>query len=269
VTAAFLDGSRPAARTAGSLRPVLADWITSENPFFSRMAVNRMWGHFFGIGIVEPIDDFSEINPPSHPELLDHLAEEFVRHEYDLKFLIRAITATEAYQRTSASPDGEDINSRLFARMVVKGLTADQMFRSVSQAIGHLEPFDTRQRGFFGPGTPRGEFEQLFEDSLSPPTERKTSVLQALAMMNGGFVADAMSLENSGTLSAVMNYPLFDTDERIETLYLATLSRRPRPDELSRCRDYIERTAQDGDTKPALADIFWALLNCSEFSFNH
>ena len=270
VTAAFLDGSRPAARTSGSLRPVLANWVTSaENPYFSRMAANRMWGHFFGIGLVEPVDDFSEINPPSHPELLDHLAEELVRHEYDLKFLIRAITATEAYQRASASPGGEDPNPRLFSRMAVKGLTADQMFRSVSQAIGHLEPFDTRQRSFFGPRTPRGEFEQLFEGSLSPPTERETSVLQALAMMNGGFVADATSLENSGTLSAVMNYPLFDTDERVETLYLATLSRRPRPDELTRCREYIERTAKDGDTKPALADIFWALLNCSEFSFNH
>ena len=267
VSAAFLDGSRPPARTAGSLRPVLANWITSpENPYFARMAVNRLWGHFFGIGLVEPVDDFSDLNPPSHPELLDRLAAEFVRHDYDLKFLIRAITGSQAFQRTSATPDGEEIEPRLFARMAVKGLTADQMFRSVAQATGYFEPFSERQSPRGG-NDPRSEFEQLFEDNLSPPPERETSVLQALAMMNGGFVTDATQLEGSRTLSAVADYPLFSNDDRIETLYLAALSRRPRPDELARCRDYIDQS--EGSPKQALADIFWALLNCGEFSFNH
>ena len=83
-------------------REAVADWITSDdNPYFARAAVNRAWAHFFGTGLVDPIDDFDPSNPASHPELLDELARQFVAHGYDHKFLIRAITSSRPYQLTS------------------------------------------------------------------------------------------------------------------------------------------------------------------------
>jgi len=97
VRATYLTGESPKIPAGSSARITLANWVTSkENPYFARTAVNRIWGHFFGIGIVDPVDDFSEANPPSHPELLDLLAREFIAHDYDLKFIIRAISASSA-----------------------------------------------------------------------------------------------------------------------------------------------------------------------------
>src|SRR5439155_5292470 len=122
--ARFLDGRVPGWTEDSVKRAVLAEWMTSPgNPFFARAIVNRMWEHFFGIGLVDPVDDMRDENPPSHPELLDDLAKGLAEHQFDLKFLMRAITASQAYQRTSQvthKSHAEDI--RLFARMPLKGL---------------------------------------------------------------------------------------------------------------------------------------------------
>src|SRR5262249_61734684 len=93
VQARFLDGSEPRWLPGLQARSTLAAWMTARNnPYFARAAANRLWAHFFGIGLVEPVDDLSEQNPPSHPELLDELARGFMERCYDQKFLIRAIT---------------------------------------------------------------------------------------------------------------------------------------------------------------------------------
>ena len=93
----------------------LADWVTApDNPYFAKAAVNRLWAHFFGVGLVDPEDDLRKDNPPSHPELLDELAKEFVAHDFDVQYLIRAITASDAYQRTSAVGEGRRHQSPCF-----------------------------------------------------------------------------------------------------------------------------------------------------------
>ena len=100
--ARFLDGKQPRWKFKVGARTSLAEWMTAkDNPYFAKAIVNRMWAHFFGIGLVDPLDDMVEDNLPSHPELLDMLAREFINHDFDLKFLIRAITSTRAYQRSS------------------------------------------------------------------------------------------------------------------------------------------------------------------------
>ena len=112
-----------------SSRLRLAEWITSaDNPYFARAAANRMWGHLFGIGIVDPVDDFSSANPPSHPELLDELAAGLKANRFDMKFLIRSVTASGAYQRTSRKTHASQKDPRLFARMSLKGMTPEQLF---------------------------------------------------------------------------------------------------------------------------------------------
>src|SRR5438445_1587677 len=108
VQAAFLDGALPAWRPEVATRAILAEWMVSpENPFFARAAVNRMWAHLFGVGLVDPVDDMGADNPPSHPELLDALARSFAEHGFDRKFLIRAIVLSRPYQLSSivAEPD--------------------------------------------------------------------------------------------------------------------------------------------------------------------
>lgn len=275
VKATFLTGESPEIPTGTSARMMLADWMTSkDNPYFARTAANRIWGHFFGIGIVDPIDDFSELNPPSHPELLDLLAAELVEHDFDLKFLVRAITASRTYQLTSeVRSDDDDTSPRLFSRMAVKGMTAEQLYNSIAQAVGTHETFDEAQQGRFRTTSTQNRFLEQFSDSNSGPTERQTSVLQALSMMNGQLITDATGLETSRTLAGIINYPGFDNSRRIDALFLATLNRKPHPEELNRFVTYVESESvdQEADDNPAraLSDVFWTLLNSSEFSLNH
>ena len=285
VKATFLTGESPQIPTGTSARMTLADWMTSkENPYFARTAANRVWGHFFGIGIVDPVDDFSESNLPSHPELLDLLAAELTEHDFDMKFLVRAITASRTYQLTSSvRASHDDTDPRLFSRMSVKGMTAEQLYASIAQAVGTHETFEESQRGRFRGATTRARFIDEFSDSNSAPTDRQTSVLQALSLMNGELINDATGLQSSRTLAGILDYPGFDNSRRIEALFLATLNRRPRPEELDRFVAYVDSQtagdvskAEEQENKfqtearnKAISDVFWTLLNSSEFSLNH
>src|SRR5262249_23310560 len=140
VTVAFLDKKPPRIADGASPRTALAEWVTSaDNPYFARATVNRIWGQLFGIGIVEPVDDFHDSNPPSHPALLDDLTKSFVAAKFDLRYLIRAICLSQAYQRTSARTHPSQDDMRRFARMSVKGLSGEQLFDSLALATGFRE----------------------------------------------------------------------------------------------------------------------------------
>jgi hypothetical protein len=265
VQAMFLDGREPQFKNKVSSRVTLAEWMTAaDNPFFARTAANRMWGQLFGVGIVEPVDDFTDEHKPSHPELLDELAQAFVAAKFDWKYLIRSITLSNAYQRSSflTSP----VDTQLFAHMPVKAMSGEQLYDSLVQATGTRDVKGDRDRIFFGFGTPRSEFVSKFA-SLGKRTETPTSILQALTLMNGKFVAEATSLESSEALTAVVESPFLDTRGRIEALYLSTLSRPPQPEEMRRVTAYLER--DKGSERERYADVFWALLNSAEFRTNH
>jgi hypothetical protein len=299
VEAAFLDGSEPQWRFNVGSRVTLAEWVVSpDNPYFARAAVNRLMAHFFGTGLVDPDDDFRGDNPPSHPELLDELARQFVAHKFDVQFLIRAITATEAYQRTSAAPargrpPASLADPRLFARMAVKRLTPQQLFDSLAQATGYREPAPRQDPNvpvvLPNRGGARAEFLTLFTNASAARTDLQLSIPQALVLMNGRFVADATGTKGAGLLEAalrttgldaatgrgptflagVANDPKLDTAGRVEALFLATLSRRPTVAESERLVRYVNGGSPAKDPKRALADVFWALLNSAEFIVNH
>jgi hypothetical protein len=266
----FLDGTEPQWGPDVQARPALAKWTTSPaNHYFARATVNRLWAHFFGRGIVEPVDEESEQNPPSHPELLDELARQFVGHGYDLKFLIRAITHSQTYQRTSLATHPSQQEPRLFARMALKGLSPEQFFDSLAQATGYYDESAPSPRlDSPGANTPRAQFLAKFANQ-EKRTEFQTSILQALALMNGKFVDDATSIERSRTLAAVIDSPFLSNTQRLETLYLAALSRRPRSEELDGMLKYVSSGGPKGNEQAALGDVFWALLNSAEFMLNH
>ena len=220
-------------------RTALADWITTPaNPYFARNAVNQVWAYLFGTGLVEPLDDLSGVNPPSHPELLDELATAFVASGYDIKYLLKAIARTRVYQLSSADPNGSvsTPNPRLFGRAAVRALTGDQLYDSLCLAAGFDETAVNRQ----GPpgGVTRAEFLVRFGRS-DRPTHAGRTILQSLLFMNGGLVADAIEPRKGRMLAAIAGAPFLDTTGRIEALYLAALSRRPRPDESQRLTDFV------------------------------
>jgi hypothetical protein len=269
VQASYLDGSEPEWKYKINSRTTLADWMTrADNPYFARAAVNRLWAQFFGAGLVEPVDDLGGENSPSHPEMFNELAREFAAHQFDFKFLIRAITASRAYQLSSTLTHPSQNQPQLFAHMPVRGLSGEQLFDSIAQATGYRHPPRQQNPFVIEAGTPRSEFLAKFANQDNR-TEFQTSILQALALMNGRFVADATGVQNSRSLAAVLDAPFLDTTGRIETLYLATLSRKPRPDELARLVKYVDAGGARQDPKAALGDVFWALLNSSEFILNH
>jgi hypothetical protein len=278
VQAKFLDRKAPVWKDKDDPRAVLAEWLTrKDNPYFARATVNRVWAYFFGAGIMEPVDEMvGTDNAPSHPALLDELAKEFAAHDFDLKYLILAIANTRAYQLGSirTDPSQDEVGSpRRFARAPLLGMTPEQLFDSVAEATRYGAN-GGRNDQFAAYGSPaREEFLAKFNNLSDRPTEYQTSIIQALMLMNGQLTADATSLERSQLLSAVLGSPFMDTKQRIETLYLATLSRLPRDKEMARATKFIDDAVKAGDKDKAynhaLADLFWALLNSGEFFFNH
>ena len=273
VQAKFLDGTEPKWQGAVEPRATLAEWITSPtNPYFARARVNRLWAHLFGLGLVEPVDDFSDDNHPLHPELLNELAAAFVTSKFDTHFLIEAICASKAYQRTSAvtNPTQTD-NPRLFARMSMKGMTAEMLFDSLAHATGFVPTLadDAARGGAAEYNVGRAEFLARFSTTTDKRTEHQTTILQALSLMNGKLIENVTDLVQSRTLAAVIDGPFKDERERLDALFLATLSRPMRPDEATRYTKYVRDGGPSGDSKKALADVFWALLNSTEFALNH
>jgi hypothetical protein len=264
----FLDGKQPQWKYQASARATLAEWMTAkDNPFFARMAVNRLWAQLFGVGIVEPVDDFTDENKPSHPELLDELAHQFAAHDFDLKFLLRALTLSKTYQQSSVYPGAKKPQTRLFASMPVKGLSSEQIVDSLIQATGNRDNPRGEPNRFRRFNSPRSMLQQKFA-AQEKRTEYQTSIPQALALMNNPLVATATHPEKGETLAAIANAPFMDTAGKIEALYLAALSRKPTREESSRLLAYVDKAGPSGDKK-ALSDVFWALLNSTEFLFNH
>src|SRR5262249_20391132 len=268
----FFDGTDPNWQPDRSPRQELADWLTSpNNPYFAKNLANRTWAHFFGLGIIDPVDEPRDDNPASHPALLEELAREFAAGKFDNRLLIRAITRSKAYQLTSKMTHPTQADGRRFARMNLKGMTPSQLFDTLVVTTGYREPANFRNNQFAGinrTGDPRSQFLTRFA-SNEKRTETNTTILQALMMMNGEFIGTQTDLERSEVLGAIADMPGWTTQQKVEALFLTSLSRRPTPEEMEKFSSYVDRGGANGDKKKALADVFWVLLNSPEFLFNH
>ncbi|MBL9124703.1 MAG: DUF1553 domain-containing protein, partial [Planctomycetaceae bacterium] len=238
----------------------------------ARAAVNRVWARLFGRGLVNPADDLGPHNPPSHPELLDELAEYFVAHGYDLRDLYHVLCSTAAYQASSqGSAEQSELEARWFARMPLKLLTADQLFDSLLRATlqsgasgttaedpGRLAQLNQRRQEFF----------TKFSNSQQGSPEDQVVIGQALVLMNGKLIDEATDAGRSGILGA-LNAPFLSDEQRVELLCLATLARTPTDDERGKFEAYLARSTDEAGRRKALGDILWALVNSTEFFFNH
>ena len=269
----FLNSSNPVdEQVATARRQELADWVTSaENPYFARATANRVWGQMFGRGIVDPVDDFGVRNVPISPELLDLLAGHLISSKFQLKELFRTIALSRPYRLSSGAEEVDERRLKCFAQMNVKMLTAEQVYDCISvatllqgQPAQNSDEFNVVRYG----NTDREAFLQQFRTPSGRMVEYQGGIPQALTLMNGSLIQGATGLSSSGLLSS-LEAPFFSNQQRIEIVYLATLSRTPRPDEWELLHTYIPANAQGEELQQDLADILWALLNSAEFTMNH
>ncbi len=274
VRAKFLGGEEPALDPAASARLPFAAWLTGkENRMFARTAANRLWAHFFARGFVNPLNDFADHNPPSHPALLDTLADELVSADFDLKHLIRGVCLSDAYQRTSKPAPGNDKPDAdpLFARMTPKVLTPEQLYDALCGAleVPDLAPPADPKNPPKKPNPkapPPPSHRSLFVGQFrgpgvtDEPTELKLGVPHALKLMNeatfntGGKVVDRV-LESAKSPA-----------DALEELFLAVLCRKPTADERDTFAAFV---AKQKAPREAYRRVVWVLLNSSEFMLNN
>ena len=255
-------------------RKELAKLMTAgERPMIALAFVNRMWAHFFGFGFTNPIDDLSKHVPVTHPALFDHLAEEFVKSNYNVKDLIRWITNSDAYQLTSRGTKKNTLDNpaigetALFTHVYLKPLTAEELYDSLIIATNahksgrsNWEQADAQRREWLQ------QFVRAFgTDDGSESSSFDGTIPQALMMMNGELVRDAVSIKPGSHLHDLMTGKGTEV-QKVNRLFLTALSRQATKTEMA----MIQRQLQ-GDTEPLVVfqDLFWALLNSNEFIFNH
>ena len=255
-----------------SRRKRLVDWLTSpNNGQFARAAVNRVWSQLFGRGIVEPVDDMRPGNPPIAPELLELLSRDFAASGFDLRRLTRALVLTKTYQLSSRSQDNDPSRTLNFAQMNIKSFTAEQLYDCIAVAT---------QKGQIAGDTPNAQglvrfadmSRQAFVDQFRAPTSAATDyhagIPQALTLMHGGLIQNATDLGTSGLLRSLAA-PFFTDEQRVDTLFLSTLSRNSEPAERDMMLKVVSAAKTDNERQRALGDVLWALLNSAEFTFNH
>lgn len=266
----YLGGNKLDLGPVAKLRPVLAAWLTDKsNPYFARAVVNRYWGILNGRGIVHPLDDFGKNNLPSHPEILDILAKDFVDNGYDVRRLLRILTSTYAYQASSRVPTPHRENpppDDLFAYQQLKPLSAEQIVMSIFEAT-RLR--DAKNRQITGAIKTRARavvslFNFTFDtDGMEEVSGFEGTIPQALLMLNGPLTNETLRPIPGTTLGEIAASKE-SVDKKLDTLFLSTLTRLPDAND----RIYFKRYLRDEGYKPeAWADVQWTLLNTSEFLF--
>lgn len=259
--------------TAASRRAQVAEYVTAkDNLAFGRAFANWMWHQFFGVGFVNPVDDFSSQNKPSNPEALDLLARDFADNGFDMKRMVRVIVNTKAYQLSSRSSKDNARDRTYFSKAVVRPMTPEDLFRSLAVVTGLDEVLRERQKRAKGETVERmldqalARFTFLFDnDEMTETLDFESTISQALFLMNGQLSTDMLKAGRLGAMPRILSTYKQPAD-RIEAIYLAVLSRRPTDADKKRFLEYVRA---QGDRDDTYGDLFWVLLNTTEFFFNH
>lgn len=270
VKARFLDGDEPELKPEEQFLPKFAAWATAkENPQFAKAGMNRVWGQLFGRGLVNPVSDIHEGNPPSHPELFETLAREFAASGYDLKRLYRTLCNTAAYQRSSIPLAENKTDETLYSHATLKMMTPEVLHDSAvtvykGEEAAFEKELDLAATGFRSIRDPaRAQFLNNFtsQEAGEDPTRYTHGVTQALRMMNSAAV-----VRGDGAQVKRVTAREFPAERRLEEYYLMTLARRPTPAEIELWQTVLQTEKDPGR---ASRTVLWTLLNGSEFVFNH
>lgn len=266
-------GATPVDVPAGQdPRGALVDWMTSaDNPFFARALVNRIWGHFFSRGIVEPIDDMRVTNPPTNPELLDWLSKDFVTSGYSIKHLVKSIVMSSTYQLASEPNEFNKQDTQNFARYYPKRLPAEVLLDSIDTVteVKTAFNFPDEMRAVDLPDENVGSY---FLDIFGRPQRQSScecertddaNLSQALHLLNSKDIQTKL-VDEKGRASKLAADARPDAD-KIRDLYVSFFARPPREEELKVATDYLNSKP---DKKSAYQNLIWALINTKEFQFN-
>lgn len=275
VFAHALGAPMPDADPKGDRREALAAWMTAPgNPYFARNLANRVWAWMLGAGIVEPVDDVRATNPPSNPELLDALAKYTIENNYDVKKLIKLVAASRVYQTASKPNATNEKDDRNFSRALFKRPDAEVLLDMISQATGVHEKFTgspgvTRAVQLWD-SKARSDFLKLFGrpnrvSACECERTREPSVAQVLNLLNSPEIQGKLGHE-AGSVAKLVREKKDDGD-LVDELYLTYFARFPNETEKKVCVGHLQKRA--ASRRAAVEDLAWAMLNSTEFVFNH
>ena len=246
--------------------------LIKASPYFPKAIVNRVWSHFLGYGFTKPVDDLGEHNPPSHPELLDGLADRFREQSFDLKELVRWIVLSRPYalsSRTVAANAKDDPalgEKPKFSHFYLRQMQAEQVYESLLTAT-QADKTQRAEEAAKKKDQWLSQFVIAFgTDEGDDATTFNGSIPQVLMMFNGDLIKQATSTGKGGFLDTVATSGA-SAKAKIDTLYVAALARKPSAKEVAAANAIL--TARRGDVVGALQDIWWAVLNSNEFIINH
>ena len=284
-----LDGEPLDIDWSGDRRSPLADWLTStENPYFARAIVNRVWANFFGVGLVEQVDDLRVTNPASNEKLLAATAEFLVENDFDLQVLMKEILRSRTYQRSSQPLPENSEDKRFYSRYYPRRMPAEVLLDAISQVTNVPSEFteisfpstDKYDTEFYPKGTRALElydsavlshFLKSFgrnSRTITCECERTDtpSIVQVLHISNGDTINKKLSTEGN-RVDALLDAGLAD-QQLVEQAYIFALARQPTADELSQLMPLISEVSSD-EKRVVLEDFFWGILSSREFLFNH
>lgn len=269
---AFLGGG-PADVAGKDRREVLADWLASpKNPYFAQNFANRVWHHFFGIGIIDPVDDIRISNPAANAPLLAELSKRLTETNYDFKGLVRDICRSEAYQRSTQANPSNELDERNFARQTLRRIKAESMLDIITKVTNTKDKFAGLPLGSKATQIADGASSSYFlttfgratrETACSCEVKMEPTLSQALHLLNGGTTNDKIQ---EGGLIAQWQKENLTPPQIVEKMYVRCFSRKPTAEEQAALAPLF---AEGQDVKRSLDDTFWALLNSREFLFNH
>jgi hypothetical protein len=273
-----LDGKPMQVGPYDDPRQKLVDWMVDpHNPFFARAVANRYWAHFFGRGIVDPLDDMRVTNPPSNPELLDALAQDFIQNKYSLKHLIRTICKSRTYQLSSTPNEFNQHDKQNYARYYPRRMSAEVLFDAVNLVADSTVPFAGLPQDRHAPKRaimlPDESFPSYFLDVFGRPQrisacecERVSdaNLAQALHLLNSDEIQN--KLARQGGRADVLAKDKRPDAEKVDEMFLWAFARKPTEDQRNTALAHIAKHA--ANKKIAYENILWALLNTKEFIFN-
>jgi hypothetical protein len=270
----LLDGPVLKVSPEDDPRHRLVDWMAKpDNPFFAKALVNRLWGHLMGRGLVDPVDDMRETNPPSNPELIDALAKEFIQSKFDVKRVLRTICNSRTYQLSATPNEYNEHDRQNHARYYGKRLIAEVLLDAVDAVCGTRTRFSRMSRSARAVDLPHEGFGSYFLDVFDRPPRSSpcecarsggASLPAVLHLANSPEIEDKIASGNGRV--ALLIKEKVTPEKAIEELYLAAYARRPTPAEQARTLAYLKKQK---DVRQGLEDVVWALLNSREFLFNH
>jgi hypothetical protein len=254
-------------------REALVDWLVQpDNPYFSQIAVNRIWADLFGVGLVDPVDDMRATNPPSNPQLLEALSNHFRQGGFDQKKLIKSIVLSAVYGLSTEPNKTNYADNRNYSRYYRQRLRAEVLMDAVGDATGVEHGFRGLAKGTRAMQLWTNRTESEFLDAFGrpdanqdPPCERTrdSTVTQALHLMNSPALHEKITAENGRCHQLASGNST--TSDILDELYLAAFSRFPTEQE--RAGLVAEFSKPDTNRKTLIEDVLWSLLNSPEFTY--